>query len=146
MKAAQFYDRKGGPEVLRYGELPDRVPGPGELRVRGCVSAIDPSDTKTIQGWRWRASMSFPRVVLRNDGTGKVEMAGPGVPEATVGERVWVYEAQRDGRAFCTVVEYVVPSANAVTLPDDVPLDRVTEAHPLLRTAGVSDKILVDIA
>jgi NADPH:quinone reductase-like Zn-dependent oxidoreductase len=113
MKAAEFYDRKGGPEV---------------------------------QGWG-RASMSLPRVVPRNDGTGKVEMAGPGVPEAKVGERVWVYQAQWDGRAFGTVVEYVVvPSANAVTPPVDVPLDRVAEAHPLVRTAGVGGKILLDVA
>ena len=51
MRAA-WYDRKGPPnDVLKVGEMPDPSPGPGEVRVRVRVSAVNPSDTKTRQGW-----------------------------------------------------------------------------------------------
>ena len=68
--------------------------------------------------------MPFPRVIPHNDGAGEVDAVGPGVPEGRVGERVWVYEAQRDGRAFGTAAEYVVvPAANAVRLADEASFD-----------------------
>ena len=33
MKAV-FFEKHGGPEVLRYGDFPDPEPGPGEVRVK----------------------------------------------------------------------------------------------------------------
>jgi NADPH:quinone reductase len=122
---AAYYERKGDPRaVLRVDELPDPEPGPGEVRVRVRVSAINPSDTKTRQGWGGQATMLFPRVVPHNDGAGEIDLVGPGVSEKRVGERVWIYEAQRDGRAFGTAAEYVVvPAANAVRLPDEASFD-----------------------
>ncbi len=124
MKAA-YYERKGDPhEVLRVSELPDPEPGPGEIRVRVRVSAVNPSDTKTRQGWGGQDTMPFPRIVPHNDGAGEIDLVGPGVPEGRVGERVWVFEAQRDGRAFGTAAEYVVvPAGNAVRLADEASFD-----------------------
>jgi NADPH2:quinone reductase len=67
--------------------------------------------------------MEFPRVIPGQDGAGVVDRVGPGVPESRVGERVWVYEAYR-GRPFGTAAEYViVPSAQAVKLPDSIDFD-----------------------
>ncbi len=117
---AAFYDRQGpAADVLRVDQLPDPEPGPGEVRVRVHVSAVNPSDTKGRSGWGG-APMPFPRVVPHQDGAGVVDRVGPGVPAARVGERVWVYEAQR-GRPFGTAAEYtVVPAAQAVPLPPEV--------------------------
>jgi len=62
--------------------------------------------------------MSFPRVIPHQDGAGVIEAVGAGVAPARVGERVWLYEAQL-GRPFGTAAEWVVlPSAQAVRLPD----------------------------
>jgi NADPH2:quinone reductase len=48
---AVWYDRQGpADDVLRYGELPDPLPGPGEVRVRLTYSAISPGDTKKRRG------------------------------------------------------------------------------------------------
>ena len=120
MRAA-YYESKGGPSVLRVGEVADVAPGPGEVRVRIAASAVNPSDTKAREGWGGASDMPFARVVPHNDGAGTIEAVGPGVPETRIGERVWVFEAQRDGRAFGTAAAFcTVPSRNAVTLPEGV--------------------------
>jgi NADPH:quinone reductase-like Zn-dependent oxidoreductase len=122
MRAA-FYERQGpAAEVLRLGDLPDPEPGPGEVRVRVHASAVNPSDTKSRAGWGG-LPMPFPRVVPHQDGAGVIDQVGPGVSEGRVGERVWVYEAQR-GRAGGTAADYtVVPAAQAVPLPDGAGFD-----------------------
>lgn len=124
MRAA-WYERKGeARDVFRLGERPMPEPGANEVRVRVRVSAVNPSDTKQRAGWGGADGMPFPLIVPHNDGAGEIDAVGPGVPQSRVGERVWVYEAQRDGRAFGTAAEYVVvPSANAVRLPDDASLE-----------------------
>src|SRR5262245_9518479 len=120
MRAA-WYERKGAArEVLQVGELPIPDPGPGEVRVHVVVSGINPSDTKGRAGWRGQTDMPFPRIIPHQDGAGVIDAVGAGVPTSRVGERVWIYEAQR-GRAFGTGAQHVVvPSTNAVRLPERV--------------------------
>jgi len=116
---AAYYERKGpASKVLVLGELPDPQPGPGEVRVKLQFSGINPTDTKLRGGWDGNVEMPFARVIPHQDGAGVVDAVGPGVPQSRLGERVWVYEAQR-GRAFGTAAEYVaIPSENAVALPE----------------------------
>ncbi len=122
MRAAWF-DRIGAArEVLTVGELPDPTPGIGEVRVRVHASGVNPSDTKTRSGFRG-ARMAFPRIIPGQDGSGVIDRVGGGVSDSRVGERVWIYEAYR-GRPFGTAAEYVVlPSQNAVRLPDAIDFD-----------------------
>ena len=122
MMRAAYYERKGpAREVLQIGELPIGEPNPGEVRVRVAVSAVNPSDTKGRGGGGiGPKTMPFPQIVPHQDGSGVIDAVGADVPASRVGERVWIYEAQR-GRAFGTAAEYVVvPSGNAVRLPDGV--------------------------
>ena len=118
MRAA-YYERKGpATKVLVLGELPDPQPAPGEVRVKLHFSGINPTDTKLRGGWDGSMEMPFPRVIPHQDGAGVIDAVGPGVPRSRIGERVWIYEAQR-GRAFGTAAEYVaIPSENAVSLPE----------------------------
>jgi NADPH2:quinone reductase len=118
---AVWYERKGAArEVLQIGELPVPQPGPGEVRLRVMISGINPSDTKGRAGWRGQTAMPFPRIIPHQDGSGVIDAVGAGVSESRLGERVWLYEAQR-GRAYGTAAEYVVvPSGNAVRLPESV--------------------------
>ncbi len=119
MKAA-FLTGHGGNEVVRVGERPLPQPGPGEVRVRVAVSGINPSDTKGRTGWHGQTEMPFPRIIPHQDGSGVIDAVGADVPASRVGERVWLYEAQR-GRAFGAAAEYVVvPSSNAVRLSEGV--------------------------
>jgi len=120
MRAA-WYERKGAArEVLQIGELPIPEPGPGEVRVRVAVSGVNPSDTKGRGIWRGQTEMPYPRIIPHQDGAGVIDAVGADIPDSRVGERVWIYEAQR-GRASGTGAEYViVPSGNTVRLPDGV--------------------------
>ena len=117
---AVWYEQPGAAaEVLQYGELETPEPGPGEVRVRVQVSGINPSDVKFRSGWMG-LRQPYPRTVPHNDGAGMIDAVGKGVPETRLGERVWVYEAQR-GSAFGTAADYVtVPSYKAVQLPDSL--------------------------
>ncbi|MFG2606603.1 NADPH:quinone reductase [Streptomyces sp. NPDC048514] len=120
---ASWYDRQGpAAEVLRVGELPDPVPGPGEVRVRVTVSGVNPGDTKKRRGWTG-AVMPYPRIVPHSDAAGVVDTVGDGVDPGRVGQRVWVYGAQ-SYRPFGTAARYtVVPGDLAVPLPDQLPDD-----------------------
>lgn len=116
---AVWYERFGpAAEVLEVGEMPDPVPGPGEVLVRLHASGVNPSDVKLRAGARPGATMAFPRVVPHSDGAGVIEEIGDGVDRGRIGERVWVWNAGWQ-RAFGTAAEYVaLPSEQAVRLPD----------------------------
>jgi NADPH2:quinone reductase len=116
---ATWYDQQGTSEVLQYGDLPDPVPGPGEVRVRVRLSGVNPGDTKKRRGWTGSA-MPSPRVIPHSDAAGVIDAVGEGVDPGRVNHRVWVYGAQ-SYRAFGTAAQYtVVPAELAVDLPDNV--------------------------
>lgn len=118
MRAA-FYSQQGpARDVLQIGDLPTPEPGAGEVRVRLRTSGVNPSDWKSRSGGPGRA-MPYPLIIPHSDGAGDIDAVGPGVPDR-VGERVWIWNGQWQ-RAFGTAAEYiVVPSAQAVRLPDNV--------------------------
>src|SRR5215210_1346036 len=119
MRAA-WYERPGpAAEVLEVGEMADRDPGRGEVRVRVTASGINPGDTKKRSDWVGYG-MPYPRVIPHSDGAGVIDAVGDSVDAARIGERVWVYGAQ-SYRPFGTAAQLtVVPADQAVELPDDV--------------------------
>ena len=118
MKAI-WYERFGpAGEVLTLGELPDPVPGPGEVLVRIRATGINPSDVKLRSGARPGAVMAFPRIVPHSDGAGVIEAVGAGVDPSRVGERVWIWNGQWQ-RAFGTCAELIaLPETQARHLPE----------------------------
>lgn len=118
---AAFYEKQGpASDVLRLEELPEPAAGPGEVRVRVYASGVNPTDTKRRSGWAGSTMGDYNRIIPHQDGAGVIDQVGPGVPASRLGERVWIYEAQW-GRAGGTAAEWtVVPSANAVLLPDGI--------------------------
>lgn len=120
MRAAEYTARGPARDVLRLVDLPDPEPGPGEVRVRVAVSAVNPSDTKSRTARPGDTEMPFPAVTPHQDGSGVIDRVGPGVDPARIGERVWVFMAQR-GRPRGTAAEWtVVPADRAVPLPPGV--------------------------
>ncbi|MCX5265614.1 alcohol dehydrogenase catalytic domain-containing protein [Streptomyces sp. NBC_00199] len=115
---ASWYDDQGpAADVLHVGELPDPVPGPGEVRVRVTVSGVNPGDTKKRRGWLG-SSMPYPRVIPHSDAAGVIDAVGAQVDVHRVGQRVWVYGAQ-SYRPFGTAAQYtVIPDHQAAPLPD----------------------------
>src|SRR3984893_7987922 len=120
MKAV-WYERTGAaPDVLTFGDMPTPVAGPGEVRIRLEASGVNPADVGRRAG-SYRA-LEFPRVIPNSDGAGIVDQVGDGVTRLGVGERVWLFNGQRNGRAFGTAAEYIALAEHLVTpLPGDVP-------------------------
>jgi NADPH:quinone reductase len=119
MKAV-WYERTGAaPDVLTFGEMPTPEAGPGEVRVRLEASGVNPSDAGRRAGSH--SAMQYPRVITNSDGAGTVDQVGGGVTRFAVGQRVWLFNGQRNGRAFGTAAEYIALAEHLVTpLPDDL--------------------------
>ncbi len=119
MKAV-WYERTGAaPDVLSFGDMPTPVAGSGEVRIRLEASGVNPADAGRRAG-SYRP-MEFVRVIPNSDGAGIVDQVGDGVTRLQVGRRVWLYNGQRNGRAFGTAAEYITLAEHLVTpLPDNV--------------------------
>ena len=120
MKAV-WYERTGAaPEVLSFGDMPTPLAEPGEVRVRLEASGVNPSDAGRRAG-SYRA-MEYPRVIPNSDGAGIIDQVGAGMTRLAAGQRVWLFNGQRNGRAFGTAAEYIALAERLVTpLPDEVP-------------------------
>jgi len=97
MKAA-FFDHFGGPDVLKYGDLPDPAAAPGEVIVDVAAASVNAAD------WKFRAGQypnsgatKFPAIPGR-DFSGVVGALGAGVTDLKVGDAVFgVLDAGREG-------------------------------------------------
>ena len=97
---AVFIESHGGPEVVRFGELPDPVPGAGEIRVRLVAAAMNHLDLWVLGGIPG-IDLTFPHV-LGADGAGVVDAVGPGVSDVAPGEEVYIQPGLFCGRCeFC---------------------------------------------
>ena len=85
MKAIRYHE-VGGPEVLRLEEVPDPVPGPGEVRIRVRAAGVNFADTERRRGL-YDARAPLPRI-LGSEAAGVVESVGPGVDASWLGRRV----------------------------------------------------------
>jgi NADPH:quinone reductase-like Zn-dependent oxidoreductase len=94
MKAA-FIEQYGGPEVLKYGDLPDPAAGPGEVVIDVEAASVNAADWKVRAG-QYKQS-KFP-LVLGRDFSGVISAIGEGVTDFKVGDEVFgVCEAGQEG-------------------------------------------------
>ncbi len=119
MKAV-WYDELGpAQDVLQYGDLDTPEAGPGEVRVKLEASGVNPADVK--RRGQGTYGMEYPRIVPNSDGAGVIDQVGAGADESLLGQRVWLFNGQRGGRAFGTAAEYIALDAWLVTpLPDNL--------------------------
>jgi NADPH2:quinone reductase len=117
MKAA-FFEAPGGPEVIRYGDLPTPKPGPNELLVRVGAAAVNPIDTYIRAG-----AVNMPRptpFIPGCDFAGTVEAVGPAVRDVKAGDRVWGSNQGLLGRQgtfaeyACVAAEWAYPTPAGV--------------------------------
>lgn len=149
MRAA-YYERNGtAREVLQIGEIQTPRAGAGEVRVKLATSGVNPSDVKSRQGSTRK--IAFPRVIPHSDGAGMIDDVGDGVAKSRIGERVWVWNGQWK-RAFGTAAEcIVVPTAQAVTLPDNASFEAgaclgipaMTAIHAVILANATKDTTLL---
>jgi NADPH2:quinone reductase len=123
MKALRF-DHHGGPEVLRFDDVPLPEPGPGEVRIRHRAVALNFRDILVRRGQH--SVKSFPSG-LGTESAGVVEALGEGVTGLAIGDRVATVT-----RPDCAYAEArIAPAARVVKLPDAI--DERTAASMMVR-------------
>ena len=85
---AMLLTKHGGPEMLRYGEAPDPVAGPGEVVVDVHAASVNGADPKVRRGGGRYQLNQFPHILGR-DFSGVVSAVGPGVTDLAVGDAVF---------------------------------------------------------
>lgn len=105
MKAVRIH-RFGGPERLKYEEVPRPEPGPGEVLIRVHASGVNPVDWKIREG----AFKSRLPLTLGWDFSGIVEEAGPGARFKPGDEVYGRPDTSRDG----SYAEYLVARATEI--------------------------------
>jgi NADPH:quinone reductase-like Zn-dependent oxidoreductase len=78
----------GGPEMLRYGEAPDPIAGPGEVVVDIHAASVNAADYKVRLGAGVYSKIQFPHILGR-DFSGVVGAVGAGVGDLAVGDAVF---------------------------------------------------------
>jgi NADPH2:quinone reductase len=114
MKAVRIH-AYGGPEVLRVDEVPDPVPGAGEVLLRVHAAGVNFGDVVRRSG-RSSSKFSLP-AILGSEAAGVIAAVGTGVNPALRGLRAM-------GLAQGCQAELVrMPAAEVVLLPDAVDFD-----------------------
>jgi NADPH:quinone reductase-like Zn-dependent oxidoreductase len=151
VKAIRIYE-DGGPEVLRYEDVPDPEPQPGEVLVSLRAASLNHLDV-----WVRRGLPSVPKPrILGADGAGTVASVGDGVKGFAVGDRVVVNPGiPHDGR-ITVIGEHTdgthcelkaIPAAQLYPLDDSLsfeagaafPLTFETAHRMLVTKAGVQE-------
>src|SRR5438067_11981827 len=87
MKAIRFHDY-GDPDVLRYEDVEEPVPGPGEVRIRVAATSFNPVDAGIRGGFLREAfPVALPHVP-GIDVAGMVDAVGANVTGRRVRDRV----------------------------------------------------------
>ena len=135
MKAVVVH-QYGGPEVLKFEDYPDPVPGPGEVLVRVAATSVNPIDYKRRAGMtKDFYPLKFPGLI-GVDIAGTVVRIGPGVEGFSVGDQVFAM-ADNTYAELCVVKAAVlahVPKGLDLIQAAALPLVTITGNQLLLAT------------
>ena len=131
MKAIRFHDY-GGPEVLKYEDVPRPEPQPGEVLIQVRAAGVNPFDLAVREGWL--ASMiplQLP-AICGVDVAGRVKATGKGVTDFSIGQDVYGFLSRYSG----AYAEYATVASETLA-PHPQRLDSVQAASvPLAATAA----------
>lgn len=118
---AWIFRRYGGPEVLEWADLPDPVPGKGEIVVRVVAAALNPLDWKLRAGqYRMMTVGRLPRGV-GYDYAGIVESVGEGVARLKPGGAVVGIVNPAQSRNAAMAERVCATEALATAKPETLP-------------------------
>lgn len=110
---ASYFEQHGGPDVLKYGDRPDPVAGPGDVVVDIHASTVNGADWRVREGGY--GPQKLPHICGR-DFSGVVSAVGEGVTDLKVGDAVFaVMPAGQEG----TYAEKVAVKAAVVAKKPD---------------------------
>jgi NADPH:quinone reductase-like Zn-dependent oxidoreductase len=119
----------GGVDQLHYEDVPDPVPGPGEVLVRMISTSVNPIDYKIRQGaMKDRMPLQFP-VILGRDVAGEVTAVGEGVARFRKGDKVM-------GLVDRSYAEFLTANADVLTLIPDGLEPKEAGVLPLITQTG----------
>jgi NADPH:quinone reductase-like Zn-dependent oxidoreductase len=142
MKAVRFHEY-GDPDVLRYEDVEEPIPGAGEVQIRVAGSAFNPVDDGIRGGY---LQGPFPVTLPHTPGievSGTVDALGDGVTNVAVGDNVIGFLPMV---AVGAAAEYVVapaeilaPAPTSIPLPDAaaLPMVGLTAWQALFDDAGL---------
>lgn len=139
MKAIQV-QVPGGPESLIEVDLPDPLPGPGQVRVRASAIGVGRPDVLIRKGtYKWMPPLpAIPGAEM----AGQIDAVGDGVQGWQPGDRVLVSARELPQRGGCYAQAIVVTQDAPYRLPatlafnDAVSLPNLQLALALMRVAG----------
>jgi NADPH:quinone reductase-like Zn-dependent oxidoreductase len=85
---AMLLKAHGGVDMLRYGEAPDPVAGPGEVVVDVHAASVNGADPKVRRGGGNYTLSRFPHILGR-DFSGAISAVGAGVSDLKIGDAVF---------------------------------------------------------
>jgi NADPH2:quinone reductase len=138
----------GGPEQLRWREVPQPQPGAGQVRIRVRLTGVNYADVQARRGGYDAGSK--PPFTPGLDCVGVVDAVGEGVEGLRVGQRVVAFPA---GGSYAEQV--LAPAILTYPVPDDLPDEAVAgltvlvTAYNVLTLAGrlrVGESVLVHAA
>lgn len=123
MRAVTF-SRFGGPEVLEVRDLPEREPGPGQVRIRVAAATVNPTDIGFRSG-RQAAQLGGlePPYIPGMELAGIVDKPGEGA-QWQPGERVLAIVIPRRPEGGAMAESVVVPAASVTRIPDGVSFEQ----------------------
>lgn len=149
MRAARFY---GGHDI-RVEEVPDPVPGPGEVVVRVRAGGVCGSD---LHAYRAIAGSSAGPMMRGHELAGEIAQVGPGVVGLPVGQRVAVEPRHlvgcghcrwclRGDTQLCTTRGWAGDQRLWSTGFAEYSLERASNAYPIPDGLAVREAALLDV-
>jgi NADPH:quinone reductase-like Zn-dependent oxidoreductase len=154
---AVVYHQPGGPEVLRYTDVPDPTPGPVDVVVDVAAVALNRLDVVQRNGWYALPGFTLPHIAGM-DVAGVVSAVGSEVDGVSVGDRVVIDpslagvddRSKLGGRGDLygelgviggTVdggyaERCLVPASHVFPIPDDMPLEHAATFPTCYLTAS----------
>src|ERR1700738_1314289 len=115
MKAVVLHEY-GGPDKLKYEDVPDPVAKEGQVLVRVAAASINPIDFKLRSGaMKTFFPLELP-TILGRDLSGTVRELGPGVPQFKPGDKVMAVASH----AYAELD--AVPAKDLALVPDKLDL------------------------
>jgi NADPH:quinone reductase-like Zn-dependent oxidoreductase len=128
----------GGPEVMKYQDMPDPKPGAGEVLVEVAGIGINPEDmlerNGVVEGWK----LQFP-AIIGLDVSGTVLATGDGVTDLQAGDRVcaWSYHTYAELVAGKATLFAKVPETMDLVDAAAIPLVGVTGSQLISVASGL---------
>src|SRR4029077_17105301 len=132
MKAVVVHEF-GGPEVMKYEDVPRPEPKEDEILVRGMAAGVNPGDSYVRQGMLAKHGMDKRPAIIGHDISGVVEKTGANAKKFKAGDKVYSYLSVMRGGGYA---EFAIAKESETALkPKNIDFEEAA-AIPLAATTA----------